>query len=437
MASWKRNLLFVFISQFCSIASFSLALPFAPYYIQELGVTDPDAVKFWASVSQAATGVSLAIMGPIWGALSDRYGRKLMMLRANFAAIFVLAAMAYSPNVLVFTLLRFAQGAFTGTMNAAMTFVATSAPTERHGSALGMLSAAVFSGAMAGPAIGGMLADTIGYSATFMIASVLMTISASVVMLGVEEHFVRPERSTGGDDTAKGSPQDGSFGTVAPLQWALYSISSKARSLRGWLAGIGPYLPLLLLMMVMSASRTFDRPILPLFVQELHGQLKGAARWTGMLAMVGAIGGMLAGVFLGRLADRIAPPRIGKASALGSAIALLVTGLATSLWMLFPLRFVYAFCAGGLDPVFQVWLSKSTPEAKRGTIFGWSVTAKSIGWAISPLASGAVAVWFGIPAVYIVAPALFLLLIPLIAVASRMASRTMQTGEPAGKSAAE
>jgi MFS family permease len=82
--------------------------------------------------------------------------------------------------------------------------------------------------------------------------------------------------------------------------------------------------------------------------------------------------------------------------------------------------------------VFQVWLSKSTPAAKRGTIFGWSVTAKSIGWSLSPMVSGAVAVWFGTKSVYLVAPVLFLLLIPLISTVSKRVARAEieAAGEP-------
>ncbi len=418
MATWQRNLIFVWFSQFFSIAGFSLCLPFAPFYIQQLGVSDPDAVKFWASLSQAATAVSLAIMAPIWGALADRYGRKLMMLRANFCAVVILGAMGFAPNVQVFTLLRFAQGAFTGTMNAAMTFVATSAPKERHGMALGTLSAAVFSGVMLGPTIGGILADSIGYRPTFLTSSVLLLVSALVVMFAVSEDFVPPVRGSGGKLTTV-RDRWSEWGSYAPLQFAMYYLSSSAQSLRQWLAGLRAHAPLLLLLFCMASARSFDRPILPLFVQQLYGALEGASRWTGLITGVGAVGAMLAGVFLGRLADRMQPPTIGTLSALGAGVCMLATGFASTIWALFPLRFMYAFCAGGLDPVFQVWLSKTTPEHRRGAIFGWSVTAKSAGWSLSPLVSGGVAVWLGIPAVFLVGPVLFLALIPLIQVVSR------------------
>ena len=391
MSSWKRNLTVIWFTQFLAISAFSLALPFAPFFIQDLGVTDSSAIKFWAAVSQSATGISLAIMAPIWGVLADRHGRKLMMLRANFSAVVVLFCMAFSPNVYVFVLMRFVQGMFTGTINAAMTFVATSAPQERQGFALGTLSAAVFSGNMVGPLVGGFLADAIGYRATFIAAAVMMLVAALLVLYAVQERFVPP------------APEP----VVTAVSW------------RDRVAALGPGAPILVLLFFMAGARSFDGAILPLYIQDIHGRLEGASRWTGMLSGTGAIGAMLAGVFLGRLADKTHPLLIGKLSALGAAVFMLLMGLFPVFSVLFPARLLMSFAAGGLDPVFLVWLSRVTPPHRRGTLFGWSVTAKSIGWAISPLVSGMVAVYWGIAAVFFVGPLLFILLIPMIDAVSR------------------
>lgn len=94
-------------------------------------------------------------------------------------------------------------------------------------------------------------------------------------------------------------------------------------------------------------------------------------------------------------------------------------GLAHGFMVLFSARFGMTFCAGGVDPVFQVWLSKVTPEAKRGLAFGWSSTARSIGWVVAPLVSGLVAARHGIRSVFFVGAALYLALIPMIALGVR------------------
>jgi len=391
VANWKKNLVAVWLSQFLSISGFSLALPFAPFFIQQLGVTDPDAVKFWAAVATSATAWSVAFAAPIWGILADRYGRKIMLLRANFCAMAILFAMGFSPNVHTFVVLKLLQGLFTGTINAAMTVIATCAPQERQGMALGTLSTAVFAGSLFGPTVGGILAEEVGYRNAFMLSSVLLLAAGIIVLLAVREDFVPPDTPA-----------------------ARVSVPLRAR-----MAGFGPGFPILVLIFMMAIARTFDQPILPLFVQEILGSLEGASRWTGMLNGTGALGAMLAGFLLGRLADRIAPPFIGKMSAAAAGVFMGITGLFPVFAVLFPARFLLAFCAGGLDPVFMVWLSKVTPSARRGTTFGWAVTARSIGWGLAPILSATIAVVLDIRYVYFVGILAYWLLIPAIHRVSR------------------
>src|SRR5437879_13885595 len=62
--------------------AFGFVLPFLPLYLKEIGVTPESAVVFWSGALVTSTGVSLAIFSPLWGALADRRGRKLMVLRS-------------------------------------------------------------------------------------------------------------------------------------------------------------------------------------------------------------------------------------------------------------------------------------------------------------------------------------------------------------------
>lgn len=75
MDLWKRNLTVIWVVQFISVASFQITMPFAPYYMQELGVDDLQALTRWVALFGAAAPLTLALFSPFWGALSDRYGR--------------------------------------------------------------------------------------------------------------------------------------------------------------------------------------------------------------------------------------------------------------------------------------------------------------------------------------------------------------------------
>lgn len=382
---WRKNLAVIWLSQFFSIMGFSFAMPFAPFYIQELGVRDPVALKLWVSLFAAATPFSLALVQPIWGAAADRFGRRRMLMRANFAGALILVLMAVVRNVETLVALRLVQGAFTGTVTAAQTMVAAGTPHHRSGFALGALSAAVFSGMMAGAFLGGWFADGFGYRATFVAAGILIGMAGLLVLLFTQEDFTPPAL-------------DGENPPPPRLSWR----------------GLETGLPILALIAVMAGTRQFDMALLPLLVQDIHGSVTGVSRWTGLLFATASLGGLLAGPVFGHWADRAAPARIARVCALGAAVMMIPQGLAYTFVPLVPARFAMMFFAGGLDPVFQIWLAKITPPDRHGVVFGWSSTARSLGWFAAPLLSGGLAALLGLRAIYFINAILFVTLIPLI-----------------------
>ena len=85
------------------------------------------------------------LSAPLWGIIADRWGRKLMVLRAMFGAAVVLALTGLAPNIYYVIALRFAQGLFSGTVAAASALVAASIPNNKMPFAMGLLMVAVFS----------------------------------------------------------------------------------------------------------------------------------------------------------------------------------------------------------------------------------------------------------------------------------------------------
>jgi MFS transporter, DHA1 family, multidrug resistance protein len=387
---WKRNLAVIWLAQFLSISGFAFCMPFAPFYIQELGVHDPVKIKMWVAAFAAATPMGLAIFAPVWGAVADRYGRRLMLLRANLGAALVLYLMGLSHSVALLVGLRVLQGMLTGTVTAAQTIVASGTPENRSGLALGALSAAIFSGMMAGSALGGLCAEAFGYRATFAIAAGILLIAALVVLLGTSEQFDR---------------KAGDVEREPLFQWRIPRLGG------AWM--------ILLVTMAVAGARQFDMAFVPLLVQEINGSLDGASAWTGHLFAAGGVAGLLSGIVMGQLTDRLSTTRLAAGCALGAGLMMFPQGLAHGFGALFGARFAMMFCAGALDPILQVWLVRTTPEHRRGFIFGWAATARSIGWIMAPLASGALASVFGIRSIFFAGGVAFLLLIPLVRLAER------------------
>jgi MFS transporter, DHA1 family, multidrug resistance protein len=373
LISWKQNLIVVWISQFLSVMGLSFAIPYAPFYIQELGVTDPQKLKLCVTLFGAAAPVSIAIFAPIWGAMADRYGRRPMLLRANLGAAVFLALMGAVQSVPALIAIRCLQGVLTGTMTAAQTMVAVQTPDHRKGFALGALSSGVFSGSMIGAFVGGFCADLYGYRNAFLASSLLLLAAAILVVLGTEEAFTPPPPGASGARER--------FRTALSKLWLLRAV--------------------LLLLCLFSFVRRYDNTFLPLLVQQIHGQLEGASRWTGSLLAAAGIAGILSGIVIGHLADRLNPVRIAVFSVLCAAVLMFPQAYVNDLRLLIALRFGMAFFLGGLEPMFHAWLARTTPVQDRGLVFGWSGTVRAVGWVAGPICSGLVAAVLGIRAVFV------------------------------------
>lgn len=390
---WKRQMVVIWISQWLSIMGFSFAFPFVPFFLQaDLGIVGEDNIAFWVSMFAFSTAVSMGLAAPFWGALADRFGRRIMLIRATLcgAACMSLMGGVRSAGVLIF--LRTVQGALTGTMTAAQAFVSGEVPPERRGLAIGGLSAAVFSGSMSGSFVGGFVADRIGYRAAFYCSGLLLLVSGLLIVFATRETaFVPTPRQ----------PKKSAEPPATPI-WRSLTPSI-------WIA--------LGLIALLSFIRQQDMPFIPLLVQKILGSLDEASLWTGWVNATGSVAGLLAGLLAGWMADRLSPRRIlltAAALAIGFASA---QGVVGSFATLFPIRFMTVFVVGFIEPTLNAILAKQTPESCQGRVFGWASTTRSIGWALGPLLAGWLVADQGLSSVFFAAgigyALLFLLLLVL------------------------
>src|ERR687894_2920168 len=89
------SFLVVLASQLLGTTAFMFVVPFMPLYVQALGVEDVGHAAAWAGFINGASGATMALVAPLWGKLSDRLGRKIMLLRATLAAAVVVGLMGF------------------------------------------------------------------------------------------------------------------------------------------------------------------------------------------------------------------------------------------------------------------------------------------------------------------------------------------------------
>ena len=387
--SWQRNLYALTVASFLMFTAFGFVFPFLPLFIGELGVGDIQQVEVWSGISSFGQALVLSAFSPIWGAVADRRGRRLMVLRAAFGGGLVIALMGLSQNIWEFMALRLVQGAMTGVV-AAVTALATSfVPRARVGLALGIIQMSSFAGSAVGPSVGGFAADHAGYRLSFAISGGLFLLAGVVTVLFVTENFVPPpaEASRPG------------------LRGLLRDIRTRGRDRQ------------LLVMMVVLFSAQFGvnvvQPMLPLFVQSID-PAASPATVTGVIFTVAGVVAALSSVIWGRLGDRIGYRRLLIAMALGAGLIYIPQGLVVSVVQLIVLRGILGIFDGGLLPSANALIAASAPpdrpgqRSSHGTTYGLVYLANGLGFALGPLSGGLIAATLGLRDVFFVTAAILL-----------------------------
>lgn len=378
-SSWQRTLWIVWFAEFVSILGFSIILPILPFYVQEMGVTEPNAVKFWSGLIYSAHAVTMALIAPVWGAISDRYGRKMMVERAMFGGSLVMALMGLARTPLHLVLLRMLQGLLTGTVTAATTLVASISPRERTGFTLGVLQMGIYVGASLGPLAGGLIADMLGFQAAFWTTAILLLVGGLLVTLLVKESFTPPP---------PGEKRGGWTKSLGSL------LSSR------------PILSAFGVRLVVRLGSQMMGPILPLFVQSLAaGGLVATLSGTvqGVSAAAGAVGAML----LGRVSDRVGHRTVLLTCALASAILYIPQHFIRSIPLLTVLQGGTGLAMGGTLAAFSATLAALAPEGKEGAVYGLDASVVSLANGVAPLLGTSLAIAAGLPAPFLGAAFLF------------------------------
>ena len=99
MEPWRKNLYAIFIAQFFVMTGFNFVNPFLPLFIQQLGSYTNEEAAFWSGMATAGFGITLFLSGPLWGIVADRWGRKIMLLRAQFLSSLILLGLGLCPRI--------------------------------------------------------------------------------------------------------------------------------------------------------------------------------------------------------------------------------------------------------------------------------------------------------------------------------------------------
>jgi len=388
MNNWQRNLYASWAAQMLALVGFSATIPFLPLFLQDLGIKDPATNILLTGLMTTVSFVAMAVMAPIWGILSDMYGRKSMVFRAMFAGFIIVGMMGLTDQVWQLVVLRILQGAFTGSISASTAFVASIVPQDKMGFALGLMQTAVYAGISIGPLLGGVVGDSLGHRYIFVITAVMLLIASAVVWFLIHEDFVRPPRA-----------KKGSFGRT------IFGDISSVSRLPGLMA-------MATVLAVLQLSNVLISPILTIFVQQLGsiGLGIGISTSVGLIGAGAGLASAVSSVVGGRVSDRYGHYRVLVVLAVGAGLTHLPQAFVTDSFQLFLLRCLSGLFVGGMLPSANAIISQVTPRDKRGTAYGFVNMIASLGLAVGPI-SGAVLTAVINPQIAFLANALILILL--------------------------
>jgi len=386
MSPWKKTFYASWVAQVFSITGFSFVLPFIPLYVRSLGIEDDADVARWAGIIGAGAGLTMTVFAPLWGELADRYGRKLMVLRAMFSGAVVLGLMGFARNVGDLLILRLLQGALTGTVTASVALVSSVTPSERSGYALGMMQAAVFGGASLGPLIGGAMADRLGFRAAFLVAALVLVAGGFLVAFGVTE---KPRPSATSSEWERGS-----FAKV--------------------FAAAGFMVAVFALFQIHFANTTVA-PVFPLFVERLRGTRADTATVTGAIFSVAGIVAALSAGVMGRFGDAWGHKRLLVICTLVAGMISLPQAFSRNVVELFVLRVLFGLVVAGIMPSANALIRAITLENNLGRAYGVTSSASCLGMTLGPLAGGYLAANMGLRAPFVLTGAVLIVTSFLVA----------------------
>lgn len=366
MNTRKAALGFIFITLFLDIFGIGLIIPILPRLVEELQGGDVAAASL--SVGWLASLYSLMqfLFSPVLGSLSDRYGRRPVILCSLLGSGLDYILLAVAPNLAWLFVGRIISGITGANITAASAYIADVSPPEKRAANFGLIGAAFGLGFIAGPALGGILGD-VGLRVPFMVAAGLTLVNWCY---GV---FVLPE-------------------SLAPANRGTFSWS-RANP-------IGSLLAMRRFPLVLGLAGTFF--LLHVAQYGLHSTwvLYTGYRYGWTPRQVGwslAVVGIMAAIIQGGLARRIIP-RLGEQKALTfgllvSGLGMVGYGVATEGWMIYAILVAASF--GGIaGPAAQGLVSRSTPDNQQGAIQGALASLGSVAGVVAPPLATGLFGWF-------------------------------------------
>lgn len=348
------------------MTGFGVFLPIFPFLALHLGAT-PTAV----TIAMGAYSFGQLIASPFWGRLSDRVGRKPILVIGLIGGAISYVMISFADNVEMLGLARLFGGLMAGNVGAAFAAAADLADDKTRARNMGLLGAAVGFAFIAGPALGALLIghepDRAGFAQVCLISAALATLAAVTALALFQESLPPSARR------AKGEPR--------PRRWAM--LLTRPALTR-----------FVVIMFILIAAQALLETTFGLWSDAVLHWGPRQVGWT--LAVLGAGAVLLQGGIAGR-ASRTIGERWTLLIGLGLfALGLAILAAAADFTTMAIALGAFVVGTGLATPALNALIASQASEQERGAVMGISQSASAFGRVAGPLASGALFDHFGV-----------------------------------------
>lgn len=396
--NWKFCLAILTCNVVFMSASYTMLIPFLPVYLtRELGC-DPAAVNLWSGIVFSSCFAVTAVMTPIWGAVADKKGKRLMAMRASLllAVSYFLGGIVQTPLQLLG--MRIFQGFACGLWPMELAIMTIYAPKQKLGLCLGILQGALTAGGVIGPLFGGALADLVGMRMSFFVAAAALFGNFLVLTFFIKE----PPNS------------------IADPNKGIETVTTKA------LLTTPVIRNLLIDAAFVAVVWLVVQPILTTYIAELAGgNVDNIAFISGLIFSLGGFASAITAPLWGRFGQGHGFHLALTLSLIFAGIVSFIQAVPDDLYLFAACQFAVGLFLSGVMPSINAILAESTDAHTKGRIFGLLFSAQQIGSMTGPLLGGAVATFFGMRYVFVLAG--FILICIAIAVQRQKSGRGCAT----------
>ncbi len=397
--SRKAALSFIFITLLLDVIGIGLIIPVFPQLIEQLIGGNISQASQWSGWLTFVYAIMQFICAPIIGNLSDKYGRRPVLLLSLFGFGIDYIFLALAPTIWWLFVGRIIAGIFGASMTTATAYIADISTNENRAQNFGMIGAAFGVGFIIGPALGGLLGE-MGPRVPFVAAAILTLINV------VYGYFVLPESL------------DKEHRRV--FEWKRANPLGSLMQLKKY-KGLGGLITALVFLYI--AGHSVQSTWTFINIEKFHWS-------TSMIGIsLTVVGVLVAGVQGGLI--RFINPKLGNEKSIYVGFILYAVGLflfafASKSWMMF--AFLVPYCLGGIaGPALQAIMSGNVPQNEQGELQGALTSLMSVTAIIGPLFMTNLFAWFTRPGATIkFAGAPFLAGAILMLISVLVAFRTMK-----------